>query len=249
MKLLLTGAAGYTGNGLAQVLRNGGHWVRGCDINPQMDNVDEAVTGDIADLELSRKAVEGMDAMVLCHMAPNPKGYETPPLAIDINVKGTANLYHAAVEQKLSRAVLISSAGVLLGGVGTAIPGDGPYSYSDKNKMGFYALSKALQECLARWYWEARKMPTAILRPSWIVYDGDFTTKYGTQVKNYSPGLIDPRDIGAAAAKALALPDLALEAFNIGQDDAIFDLSAAHNRLGWRPEYRFQNLPGAPKSV
>jgi nucleoside-diphosphate-sugar epimerase len=249
MKLLLTGAAGYTGKGMAQVLRENGHWVRGCDINDQVDNVDDIILCDIADLDHCRAAVEGVEAMVLCHMAPNPTGYETPPLAIDVNVKGTANLYHVAVEQKVSRIVLISSTGTLLGGIGTAIPGDGPYSYTNKHKMGFYALTKILQECLARWYWEAHKMPTAILRPSWIVYDGTFTTKYGAPVKNYSSDLMDPRDIGMAAVKALALPDLTLEAFNIGLDTAAFDLSAAHNRLGWQPRYLFKDLPGSPMNV
>ena len=54
-----------------------------------------------------------MDAMVLCHMAPNPNGYKVPPPAFDINVKGTANLYHAAAEAGLKTVVLISSCGVL----------------------------------------------------------------------------------------------------------------------------------------
>ncbi|MBA4388741.1 MAG: hypothetical protein C0404_12220 [Verrucomicrobia bacterium] len=247
MKVLLTGAAGYTGKGIAQVLKENGHWVRGCDVNGGMEHVDEAVTADIADLDACRGMLAGIEATVLCHMAPNPKGYEAPPLAMDVNVKGTSNLYHAAVEQEVSRVVLISSTSVLFGGVGTAVPGDGPYQYGDVHKMGFYAFTKVLQECVARWYWEARKMPTALLRPSWIVYDGDCVTKYGIAVRQYSSGLIDPRDIGMASVKALALPDLTIEAFNIGLDDAPFDLTAAHTRLAWRPQYLFKGLPGSPK--
>lgn len=254
MKLLLTGAGGYTGRGLAMILKENGHWVRGCDVNPAMEHVDEAVTGDIADLDTCRRLLTGVEAMVLCHMAPNPRGYDTPPLAIDVNIKGTANLYHAAMEAKLARVIMVSSIGVLRDGKGDAIPGDGPYSFGvsedmkeRKYSMGFYSFSKVLQECVARWYWEAHRIPSALLRPSWVVYDDPgHMTKYGKPVPQYYPSLIDPRDIGTAAVKALALPDLALEAFNIGQDGAQFDLTAAHNRLGWQPRYLFKGLPGNP---
>jgi nucleoside-diphosphate-sugar epimerase len=208
-----------------------------------MQHVDEAATGDIADLETCGRMLDGVEAMVLCHMAPNPSGYETPTLAVDVNVKGTANLYHAAVGRKLSRVVLISSTAVLLNGADTAVPGDGPYGYGNRReKMGLYALTKVFQESLARWNWETHHIPTAILRPSHIVYDGEMVTKYGKKVERYSPNLIDPRDIGLAVAKALDLKDLGLESFNIGQEGAKFDLSTAHNRLQWRPQYRFEAL-------
>jgi nucleoside-diphosphate-sugar epimerase len=251
MRVLLTGAGGYTGRGVAGELQAHGHWVRGCDVNPAMEQVDEAVTADIGDLESCRRALAGIEALVLCHMAPNPAGYVTPAMAIDVNVKGTANLYHAAVEARARRVVLISSAGVLPEGARDTRPGAGPYASGASGgaperrlTMGFYRFTKGLQECVARWYWEAHGLPSAVLRPSWVVYDRDgCVTKYGKAVGRYDPGLIDPRDIGLAAVQALELPALALEAFNIGQDDAAFDLSAAHARLGWRPRYLFERLP------
>src|SRR4051812_37003098 len=109
MRLLLTGSAGYTGTGIAQVLR-GEHWVRGMDVRPSPD-VQESVVGDITDLSACAAALEGIDAAVLCHMAPNPSGYKTPVQAIDINVKGTANLYHAMAERSIKRCVLVSTMG------------------------------------------------------------------------------------------------------------------------------------------
>jgi hypothetical protein len=62
-------------------------------------------------------------------------------------------------------------------------------------------------------------------------------------MERYNPGLIDPRDIGAAVNAALALPDPGLEALDIGQDDSDFDLTAARARLGWNPRFRFTGLP------
>lgn len=239
MRVLLTGAAGYTGRGLGNVVK-AQHHVRGLDIRDADDAVDEMLIGNLADLDVCEKAVHGVEALVLCHMAPNPSGYRTPELAIDVNVKGTANLYHAAVEAGISRVVLISSTCVLSVQPGAlATPGDGPYNYA----YSMYAFTKILQEDIARYYYEKHGIHTAILRPAWIVYDEDFHTKYGDAMQQYDPGLIDPRDIGAAVLAALALPDLGLEAFNIGQEDSGLELTAAHERLGWHAEYRFTGLP------
>ena len=244
MKLLLTGGAGYTGKGLAQTLREQGHFVRSCDLKPAGDSADESVLADIGDLAACRQAVAGMEAIVMCHMAPNPDGYKEPPLAIDVNVKGTANLYHAAVEQGLSRCVLISSAGVVNGAVDrNPRPGDGPYQF----KGTLYVLTKVMQEAAARFYHENHGVRTAILRPGWIVYDDTFISKYGVAVEQYEPTLIDPRDIGLAAAQALALPDPGLEVFHLAQDDAKADLASSHSRLDWRPKHRFERLPRPEK--
>ena len=241
MRLLLTGAGGYAGRGVAQTLRSR-HWVRGLDVRDSSHCVDEAVVGDLADLDLCRRAVSGVESVVLCHMAPRPDAYKTPVLPFDANVKGTANLYHAAVESGIKRMVLISTGGLLEKRPrATAVPGEGPYNF----KGELYVLTKILQEGIARYYHDEHKMSTAILRPPWIVYDEDFHTKYGQRLEHYNPSLVDPRDIGFAALAALELPELGLEAFQLGQDDCDMDLTSARERLGWRPRYTFKGLPRA----
>lgn len=237
MHVLLTGAAGYTGRGIAEVLSTQ-HDVRSLDIRPA-EHAAASQVGDIADLDVCRLAVDGVDAIVLCHMAPNPTGYATPVQAIDVNVKGTANIYFAALERGVTRLVLISSTGVLPHPGATPVPGDGPYNYH----YSLYVLTKIMQEDIARFYHEMHALNTAILRPAWIVYDGDCVTKYGQRMERYDPGLIDPRDIGRAVLAALALPAPALDVFQLGQDDSGFDLSAARERLGWAPQHRFLDLP------
>jgi nucleoside-diphosphate-sugar epimerase len=238
MRVLLTGAGGYTGRGVAQVLRTE-HFVRGLDVRDSSGFVDEAVVGDIADLEICRRAVSGMEAIVLCHMAPRPDGYKAPPVAFDANVKGTANLYHAAVESRIARVVLVSTGGLLLKQPrATAVPGEGPYNFTGE----LYVLTKIMQECIARYYHDQHGVKTALLRPSWIVYDEDFRTKYGDRLEHYNPTLIDPRDVGYAALAALRLPDPGLEAFQLAQEDSEADLDAARGRLGWRARYTFGGL-------
>lgn len=238
MKLLLSGSAGYTGKGVAQTLK-AHHFVRGFDLRDSGENVHESIVGDIADLDLCRKAVEGMDAVVHCHMAPNPIGYKTPPMAFDVNVKGTANLYHACVEHKIKRAVLISSAGVLEKKPGAnAVPGEGPYNFAAE----LYCLTKIIQESIARTYYEKYEIITSMLRPAWIVYDGECITKYGQKLVDYNASLIDPRDIGGAIHACLSLENPKLEAFQIAQEDSDMDLAATRSRLRWSTTHKFASL-------
>lgn len=242
MKLLLTGAGGYTGKGLSQVLA-ARHFVRGVDIVEKPTACQEFKVADITDYETCLKIVQGLEALVLCHMAPNPHGYKTPPMSFDINAKGTANLYHAAQQAGIKKVVLISSCGVL--DVNSPPPRDaqigvGPYNYG----KGLYTLTKIIQEGIALDYFKAAQIATAVLRPGWIVYDGELITKYGEKMERYYGSLLDPRDIGTATIAALDLPDLGLEAFNIGQSDYTeIDASATRSRLKWSPTYRFESLP------
>jgi nucleoside-diphosphate-sugar epimerase len=242
MKVLFTGATGYVGKGMTTVLA-AHHHLRGVDIRAAPTACQELMIADITDLAACRRSVEGMEAIVMCHMAPNPDGYKNPPLAFDVNVKGTANLYHAAVEHGVRRVVLISSMGTVLKKpvpARDALPGVGPYAYG----TGLYVLTKVIQEGIACHYFTEHQLPTAILRPMWIVNDDDLVTKYGYKLEKYDPSLIDPRDIGRAALAALALPDPCLEHFNLGQDDydRQHDMAGTRLRLGWRPEHRFASL-------
>lgn len=243
MKLLFTGAAGYAGQGICSVLSQR-HDVRGLDIKAA-PALSEHIVADVADLDACRAAVDGVDAVVMCHMAPNPVGYQTPPPAIDINVKGTANLYHAMGERGLKRAVLISSTGVMGVGPGRdAAIAHGPYKF---DKM--YSLTKVFQECLAQHYHDSLQIVTTVLRPAWIVNDGALVTKYGEKMQQYYASLIDPRDIGEAVDLALKLRDATLESFNLGQDDFEIDLTRTHDRLKWRPKYRFESLSRQPPTT
>jgi nucleoside-diphosphate-sugar epimerase len=239
MHVLVTGATGYAGRGLAEELA-ANYAVRGLDVRPGEIRGVDIMTGDLADLDVCRKAVEGMDAVVMCHMAPNPTGYETPVQAVDVNVKGTANLYHALAEAGVAKVVLISSGGVLKKEKGRdARPGEGPYNFNN----GLYILTKIMQEQIARFYYETKGIRTAILRPGWVVYDDLCVTKYGQKLESYSSTLMDPRDIGRAAALAMSLPDLELESFNMEQEGGTdYDTRSARERLGFVPRHTFASL-------
>ena len=99
MRTLITGAAGFLGQGLVGAFEQGETCVlRLMDVRPFASR-HEVVVGSVADLACVRAAMRGVDAMVLAHMAPrSPDAYAEPPVCFDINVKGTANLFFAAQE-------------------------------------------------------------------------------------------------------------------------------------------------------
>lgn len=243
MRVLLTGASGYAGSGIAEVLHQNGHFVRSLDIRVGRLGVGESIVGDICDLLICERAVDNIDAVVFCHMAKNPDGYKTPVTAVDINVKGTANLYHTMEARGIKRAVLVSSAGLLHPlGKPEAVPGDGPYNLGQEG-MSLYVLTKVMQEITAKHYFILSGISTVILRPSSIVLDREpVLNKYGQPMVDWNADLIDPRDVGEAVAAALKLSDPGIEAYFISQDESPRDLKSVQKRLGWHAKYHFVSL-------
>jgi nucleoside-diphosphate-sugar epimerase len=241
MKILLTGAAGFLGRAMVPVLAKG-HQLRLADLHP-FDSEHETITGNVASLASARAMVTGMDAVVLGHMASRQAGaYETPELPFDGNVKGTANLFFAAVEEGIKRVVLISSTG--------AVSGNDDHLFRSRDLplrgTDMYSLTKALQEEVAEHYHRVHGLEVAILRPSWVVDADNLSTKYGTQVPEFSSGLIDRRDVCEAARLSCELPDLTYEVFYIsGPQEACATMDVAYTirRLGWAPRYRFETMP------
>lgn len=245
MKVLITGAGGFLGRRMTPVLARD-NTLRLADIR-LFESTHEVMVGDVTSLDDARRMVAGMDALVLGHMASRgrmasgeDKVYATPPLPFDINVKGTANLFHAAVEAGVKRVVLISSLAAVNGNP------KGGFQSRDLPLRGndMYSLTKALQEQIAEHYHRMHGVAVAMLRPGWIVDADSCLTKYDTPYC-FASNLIDCRDIGKAARLCCALPDLAYEVFYVAGPECAakeMDIAYTTQRLGWRPEFRFENL-------
>lgn len=241
MRILFTGAGGYLGRGMTPPLA-AHHELRLMDIVP-FDPVTEGevMVGDVADLETCRRAVSGVDALVIAHMASRQAGaYETPVTPFDANVKGTANLLFAAQQEGIERAVLVSSLGAVLGNELDYYPRDAPLAGKD-----IYSLTKACQEVVAEHWHRVHGMRIAVLRPNWVMDADTMVSKYGDQITTWTTGLIDRRDIGEAARLALELDDLGFEIFYVaGPAEAASDVDVAYTRrrLGWQPQFDFSDL-------
>jgi len=246
MKVLVTGAAGHLGRGIVVPFEEHGYALRLMDVTP-MQSTHEVITGDVADLNSVRDAVGGVDAVVIAHMAPTrPNAYDTPTVPFDANVKGTANLFFAAAEAGIERVVLVSSTAAITGHDLDRYPHD-LLPKTLTGEKGLYALTKGLQEVIAEHFHRQHGIRVAVLRPAYIIDADTMTDKAGRTIPHYMDHLVDRRDIGEAARLALECPDLGYEAFNLmGTVEALekWDVRYTCERLGWKPKYDFQWLPG-----
>ena len=107
MRVLITGAAGHLGEGLMRRLPEHGYVVRGLDVKagPFVD-----VVGSVAERELVREALRGVDAVLHAATLHKPHvGSHTRQDFIDTNVTGTLTLLEEALAAGARRFVFTST--------------------------------------------------------------------------------------------------------------------------------------------
>jgi nucleoside-diphosphate-sugar epimerase len=221
-----------------------GHFpIRSLDVQAT-DGPGEALVGDVADLNDAMRLCEGCTELVIAHMAPNrPEIYGDPILPFDINVKGVANLFHAAHHHGLRRVVLISSTAVVAGHMqaGKFLSRDLPHAPTTT-----YGLTKALQENIAEYYNREKGMEVCVLRPAHICDEDKLTDKYQKKLTVANWVMIDPRDIAEAVRLSVLAPSLDYEVFYIsGHIDAgdRADIQSTREFLKWQPRHTFVMYP------
>ena len=118
---LVTGGAGFIGSHLVERLVRDGKGVRIIDdlttgkrenIEPFLSEV-EFVHGDVRDLELLRRAMDGVDYVLHQAAIPSvPRSIDDPATTNSVNVEGTLNVLIAARDAGVKRVVYASSSSV-----------------------------------------------------------------------------------------------------------------------------------------
>lgn len=172
MKMLITGADGFIGSHLAELLLQNNYKVRALsyynsfnywgwleDI-PTHPNL-EVVTGDVRDPHFCKELVKGVD--IIFHLAALiaiPYSYVAPDSYVDTNVKGTLNICQAARENGNIRLIHTSTSEVY--GTAQYVPIDEKHP---KQPQSPYSASKIGADMMALSFYNTFGLPVTIVRP------------------------------------------------------------------------------------
>ena len=176
MKVLVTGATGFTGGHLATTLAKRGYQVHAL-VRPRsierFHGSDAAAAGviahrgDLTDARALNEAASGVD--VVYHIAATYREAGQPDAAYrDVNVRGTENVLHAASSGGARRVVHCSTGGVHGHIANPPANEDAPLAPGD-----IYQETKLEAEQLARDYGATRGFEVVVARPIGIYGPGD----------------------------------------------------------------------------
>lgn len=241
MKILVTGGGGFLGTGMAEPIAKAGHTLRLMG-RREFETPHERFQGDASNLDDVRRALEGMEAVVINHMAPSrTDAYKTPEACFKINVTGTANILFAAQELGIKKIVIISTL--------SPKPED-PAAWLATiplpTSIGLYGLTKECQETIGMHYAREHGMQIALLRVGYIVNADEMKDKYGSVVGERDPRDCDRRDVGEVARLCLEQDNAGLQVFSVmSTHEAMKEWGVQYtvDTLKWTPRYDFDILP------
>lgn len=168
MKVLVTGAAGFLGGHLVDMLVEQNYAVRAM-VRPSEDasrlyalkNV-EVVLGDLTDEASLKRAVR--DVQRVFHVAAKTGPWGTEDMYRAINVQGLADLIHASLDAGVQRFVHTSSITVYGHHLQGIVTEDDPFRAEDNP----YSRTKIAGEKLIANLVKDKGAPIVIVRPGWI---------------------------------------------------------------------------------
>lgn len=174
MRALVTGADGFIGSHLTELLVELGYEVRAfvyynsfgswgwLDTLPrEKREALDVVMGDVRDPAFVRGAMEGMDCVFhLAALIAIPYSYYAPDAYVDTNIKGTLNVLNAARELHTERLLVTSTSEVY--GTARYVPIDENHPFQGQSP---YSATKIGADRLAESYYRSFGLPVTIVRP------------------------------------------------------------------------------------
>ena len=170
-KILVTGADGFIGSHLTEMLLYNGYKVKALSYYNSfnywgwLDDIShpdlEIVTGDVRDPHFCKHIAKDID--IIFHLAALiaiPYSYVAPDSYVDTNVKGTLNICQAAKENGVNRVIVTSTSEVY--GTAQYVPIDEKHP---KQPQSPYSASKIGADMMALSFYNAFELPIVIARP------------------------------------------------------------------------------------
>lgn len=170
-KVLVTGADGFIGSHLTELLLecgchvralaqynsfNNWGWLEGID-HPNL----EVVCGDVRDNNYCREITRGRDTVFhLAALIAIPYSYVAPDSYVDTNIKGTLNMCQAALDAGVDRLLVTSTSEVY--GTARYVPIDEEHP---KQPQSPYSATKIGADAIAKSFYNAFDLPVSIVRP------------------------------------------------------------------------------------
>ncbi|MEG2200721.1 MAG: NAD-dependent 4,6-dehydratase LegB [Raoultibacter sp.] len=173
-KILVTGADGFIGSHLTELLVSQGFDVRAfvCynsfnswgwldSIPKETLQKIEIFQGDIRDPHGVTTAMKGCDAVFhLAALIAIPFSYHSPDAYVDTNIKGTLNVLQAARDLDCSRILVTSTSEVY--GTARYVPIDENHPFQGQSP---YSATKIAADRLAESFYRSFELPVSIVRP------------------------------------------------------------------------------------
>jgi NAD dependent epimerase/dehydratase len=173
-KVLVTGADGFIGSHLVEILINHGCEVRAFvfynsfnswgwldTLEPEKLKTLDVFAGDIRDPNGVAQAMGGCDAVFhLAALIAIPFSYHSPDSYVDTNIKGTLNILQAAKRLGTERVLVTSTSEVY--GTAQYVPIDEKHPYQGQSP---YSATKIGADRLAESFYRAFETPVVIVRP------------------------------------------------------------------------------------
>lgn len=172
MKALVTGADGFIGSHLVELLVKEGYLVRALSQYNSFNNwgwledIDclakvEVVSGDVRDPHFCKHITKDIDVVFhLAALIAIPYSYFAPDSYVDTNVKGTLNICQAAKENGVKRVIHTSTSEVY--GTAQYVPINEDHPLQGQSP---YSASKIGADAMAISFFNAFDLPVTIARP------------------------------------------------------------------------------------
>jgi NAD dependent epimerase/dehydratase len=171
-KVLVTGADGFIGSHLVEMLVKKGFDVRAMSLYNSfgnwgwLENIGclkdvEVVSGDICNPHFCVNAAKGVDSIFhLAALIAIPYSYAAPSSYIDTNVKGTFNICQAALDNRCEKVIHTSTSEVY--GTAQYIPIDEKHPLQPQSP---YSASKIGADAVAMSFFNSFDLPVVVARP------------------------------------------------------------------------------------